>query len=890
MNSAAVGTLASSAAAVPALPLEEDEVIFVRRIAVFIIGLLLLTASVRPGLGQAPAPSPSEPLRFTADRPIDIEHIRLDLRVDLRRQEVAGRAAIQLKSLRPLQHVALNAVDLEVSRVALRNGEKDPEEQRFGNDGKLLTIDLEPAWTEGQGGTLLIDYRVRQPKAGLHFFKPTDAEPEVPYTVWSQGEPVSNSYWFPCADHPNERQTTELAVTVEQGFEVLSNGRLLSRKNNGDKTVTFHWKQEQPHVAYLVTLVVGKFAIVEEDYKGKPVQYYVPPSREKDAARTFGRTREMLDFFSRRFGIDYPWEKYAQVVVEQFIWGGMENTSATTLTEWTLHDARAMVDSSPDGLIAHELAHQWWGDLVTCKDWAHIWLNEGFATFAEVLWSEHKEGADQAAYDLWHKAQAAIAGGKERPIVDRRYPNPDFVFDARAYPKGAWVLHMLRSRLGEETFWRGIRRYGVEHRLKTVETADLRQTLERETGRSLERFFHDWTERPGHPVVEVATEYQPDAKTVKVTVKQTQPGEPFHFPLKIEFRCPSPSPSEPVVLKEEMTQKEQTFFVPLPARPQLVRVDPDQTVLAEWKETKGQDQWLAQLTEDPHVVQRIRAAKHLGQKKGPAERETLAKALAKERFQGVCVQIAEALGESGGDVPRDALLAGLKHPDARVRRACAEQLGKFLNDAKPAAAMKEIIQKGDASYLVEAAAVATYGRLRQPDGVAVLLPALGRPSHAEVIRTAALAGLGESQDLSAFDVLAEWTRRGKPRNCRAAALHALERLMATGNPPDELRTKAVTTVQACLDGENLLVRRAAIEALRGLGRSASPAVHALEALARHDPDGRVRDAAQKAVGQIRSNTPAPVELTRLREELDRLKKANEALQERVQRFEKIEKR
>src|SRR5262249_34353741 len=273
---------------------------------------------------------------------------------------------------------------------------------------------------------------------------------------------------------------------VADGFEVLSNGALLSRKENDNKTVTYHWKQEKSHSSYLVTLVVGQFDVVKEDWHGLPVLYYVPKGRKPDVARTFGRTREMLTFFSKRFGIAYPWEKYAQVVVEQFSSGGMENTSATTLTDRALLDERAFLDSSPDGLIAHELGHQWWGDLVTCRDWSHIWLNEGFATFSEVLWMEHDKGADEAAYLLLQKARSARGGGKDRPIVDRRYTSAVSMFDARAYPKGAWVLHMLRRRLGDDAFWRAMRRYGTEHRLKSVETSDFRKTLERDTGFNLE--------------------------------------------------------------------------------------------------------------------------------------------------------------------------------------------------------------------------------------------------------------------------------------------------------------------------------------------------------------------------------------------------------------------
>lgn len=848
------------------------------------LALLLLLGLAQAAPAQAPV---AEPLRTAGDRPVDVEHIRLDLRVDLPKKTVDAVATLRVRSLRQLASLALDAAGFEVNQVVLaRPGEGRP--LRFTHEGQKLVLDLEPAWPVGHEATLTVAYRVREPKEGLHFFGPSAAEPDVPLTVWSQGEPISNRHWIPCLDHPDERQTTELVVTVADGFEVLSNGRLVERSSNPDKTVTFHWLQEKPHVAYLVTLVVGQFDIVKEEWEKLPVLYYVPKGRRDDVARTFGRTRAMLGFFSKRFGIQYPWEKYAQVVVEQYTHGGMENTSATTLTDRALHDARASLDSSADGLIAHELAHQWWGDLVTCRDWAHLWLNEGFATFSEALWAEHDKGADEYAYLMYRKGQAAQAGGKTRPVVDRRYASPVSMFDARAYPKGAWVLHMLRRRLGEDAFWKGVRRYGVEHQYRTTETSDFRRTLERETGRNLERFFHDWTERPGHPVLEIATEYVPETKLARVAVKQTQPGEPFHLPLALAFRCP-PS-TLPVVVEHEVTEKEQTFYVPLPGRPALVDVDPEQVVLAEIKETKGRDLWVAQLTEAPGVASRIRAAQHFGESKAPADREALAKALAAEKFWGVLVEIAAALGQSGGDVSRAALVQGLQHTQPKVRRACAEALGKFHRDAAAAEALKTVLHKGDPSYFVEEAALAAYARLEQPDTVAVLLPWLARASHNDVLRIAALEGLGRSQDLAALDTLLAWTKRGKPRACRAAALEALAALAKKANPSEEQRRQIVQGVTACLDGEGPLVRRGAVAALRDLGQAATPALAALAALAEHDPDPRVREQAKRATEQIRSNAPVPVELTRLREELDRVRKANEALRDRLDRFERVEKR
>jgi aminopeptidase N len=595
----------------------------------------------------------------------------------------------------------------------------------------------------------------------------------------------------------------------------------------------------------------------------------------------------MLDYFSKRFG-PYPWDKYAQVVVEQFTAGGMENTSATTMNEFILHDKRSLLDGSPDAIVAHELAHQWWGDLLTCRDWAHIWLNEGFASYAEALWAEHDKGADEYAYALYQKGRQAVAGGKDRPIVDRRYPFPFAMFDARAYPKGAFVLHMLRQRLGDDAFWRCLQRYAREHRLQSVETSDFRRTLEAETGRDLDRFFYDWTERPGSPVLAVSTKYLPDNRLARVHVKQTQGGEPFHFPLRLRFRCEGKGGPQTVDREQDISDLEETVYVPLPGPPTLLEVDPAEAVLADVKEEKGRDLWLRQLRQAGSVAARIRAAKHLAEARQPGDREALAKALAAEKFWGVQVEIAGALGDAGGDVCRDALLAGLKQEDARVRRACVQQLGKFRHDPAVAAALKGLLTKGDPSWGVEAAALGACGRLGEADAVALVLPWLARPSHNDVLRQAALGGLGESQDLAALDPLLTWTKRGKPLRCRTAALAALARLALTANPSDAQRQQIVSAAGACLEGEARSVQGAAIAVLRDLGRSSAPTLAALEALGRHDPEAAVREQAQKAVEHIRSNQPVPVELSRLREELNRLREGQEKLQDRINRFEKVE--
>lgn len=838
------------------------------------LSILLLVSLATKNFAQ-------EPFRAAEDRPVDIIHIRLELDLFLEEKRIAGTASIQFEPLREIASLRLDAVGHEVSRVRDQAGDKELE---FENTGKEIVIDLGGIAKPGEQKQLVIEYQVRQPKAGLHFFAPTPTDPKIPLMVWSQGEPISNRYWFPCLDHPNERQSTEIIATAPAGFEILSNGKLLSRDQSDDGRVRFHWKQSEPHVAYLVTLVAGRFAIGREEWRGRPVTFYAPPERATDITRTFGRTSEMLDFFSQRFGIEYPWDKYAQVVVEQFIAGGMENTTATTLYSRVMHDERAMLDSSPDWLIAHELAHQWWGDLLTCKDWAHLWLNEGFATYSESLWAEHKLGKEEFDYTMFEKAKGARSGlATTRPVVDRHYADPQTMFDTRVYPKGAWILHMLRRTLGDEPFFAGIAAYGKTFRMQTVETADLRMILERQTGRSLERFFFDWTERPGHPELEVDSSFDPESKATRVVVRQKQKQDPFHVPLRIELHLKEGK--DPVSVVKEIRERELTYFIPTPSAPELVRVDPDHSLLAEIKEKKSRDGWKQQVLFAPAVVERIRAAQHFGESKEAQDRELLAKVLAEDAFYGVRVEAARSLGVSGGDTSREALLAGLDADHPKVRRACAEALGKFANDETVADALRERLKKGDESYFVQSASLDAYAAVASAPKLEVFEAALDRDSHGEAIRLAALRGLAYCDGPKAIDMLIAWSQPGKPALCRAVALTSLASSLRQRHVPPEIETRVVDAIVSSLTDEPPRIRLAAIVALRDLGRTAAPATRVLVSLAEQDPELGVRDLAKKALEKIQGDTPAPVELGRLRTELERLREANEKLRDRVLKIE-----
>jgi aminopeptidase N len=873
-------------------------------VAAFCVGCVACSGSLvcgQPpggrGRGPAAANAPTaeaasqttaiEPLRTASDRTISIDDIRLDLRVDLAKKLVESKATISFRCVKPTQTVTLDAVDFVVTHVAAKLSKNLINPARYTSDGKKLVVDLVAPLKAGEAGTLEVAYRVQDPKDGLHFFVPGKTRLESPLLVWSQGETSTNRYWIPCIDEPDQRQTTEIIVTVPEGFEAVSNGKLVQRQENPGNTVTFHWKQEIPHPSYLITLVVGEFDVVRHEWEGIPVLYYVPKGHRAEAEPTYGRTPEMLAYFSQRFGMRYPWAKYAQVTCFQF-GGGMENTSATTMGERILCDERSLLDRSSESIVSHELAHQWWGDMVTCRDWSHTWLNEGFASYAEALWDEHARGRDDYAFNMDRKAARAIRAGKLRPVMDRRYTDPQSMFDDRSYPKGAWIVHMLRNRLGEEAFWKGIQRYGTENQFHSVETCDLRRSLERATGRDLERFFYDWVERPGNPELDVATEFLPDSQQARLTIKQTQAGEPFEFPLKIVLTCAGAK--DPVVLNETMTEKEFNIRLPLPGPLERIDVDPDQAILMELKETKPQALWRAQLLESPSVPVRLRAVQHFAQSKATEDHDLLARALDQERFWGVRVELATALGTAKSAVAKQALLKGLKETDARVRRACVEGLGKLGPDAEIAATLKDILGKGDPSYAVEGAVLAAYARQNQKDAVAIITPWLSKTSHQDTLADAALAALGATEDPAVLDTLLNWTKPEKPRTRRAAAVRGLALLAKSKRLKDEQRQQIVKTLMAALESDDQFSRVAAIRALPDLGPMANSALPLLDKMAQEQSRSGLRRIIKETADKIRAQSGANAsadasEVNRLRDEVKRLEHEQQELRERLDKFE-----
>jgi aminopeptidase N len=415
--------------------------------------LALLFVHAQDGRADERFTPPDTAPRYMPDREYDLLHLRLDLDFDWETRTVSGTATNTLSPLRPdTARLVFHAVGLDVTRVRL--GE-DGTELPFSLDpaAQTLTVRLDRPRGPGDELRVAIDYSAR-PRAGLWFVGPDAAYPKKPRQIWSQGEPNLNRQWFPSWDYPNDRATTEMVATVARPFTVVSNGRLAEVTDKPDGRRTFHWTMEQPHTTYLVSVVVSEFAKVTDAWKGIPIEYWVPPGREEEARVAFGSTPAMMEYFSTLTGRPYPFAKYAQTTVYDYMWGGMENITATTMTERTLHTARYDVDFSSEGLVSHELAHQWFGDLITCRSWDHLWLNEGFADYMTALWKGHAHGPDELAWEVDDLVQDHLSEARDkyiRPLDTLRYPAPISLFDAHSYQKGALVLHMIRGVLGEET-------------------------------------------------------------------------------------------------------------------------------------------------------------------------------------------------------------------------------------------------------------------------------------------------------------------------------------------------------------------------------------------------------------------------------------------------------
>lgn len=778
---------------------------------------------------------------YAPDRACDTEHIRLDVRLDFSAKSLAGTCDTVLRAIADgTEAMVFDAVEFRVFKVRV-----DGKTASYDYDKKKLTVRFPRPLRAGQRATVSVDYKVVRPPLGLHFVGPDRGYPSKPRQAWTQGEDEFARYWFPCHDAPQDRTTTEMIVRVPRGFTAISNGRLVRKVQRGRETL-FHWKQEIPHATYLVTLAVGEFAEIKDTWRGKPVQYFVPRGAEDDARRAFGKTPAMMEFFSRKIGVPYAYPKYAQVAALDFIFGGMENTSATTQTALTLHDERAHLDFSSDPLVAHELAHQWFGDLLTCRDWSHAWLNESFATYFEALFTEFDKGADEFALELHNNGEIYFEEDRDhyrRPICTKIYKQPSDLFDRHLYEKGSRVLHMLRYLLGDAGFWKSMNVYVSDNRGRVVETRQLLDAIEKATGKNMSRFFDQWVYGAGHPEYKIRYWWDPRAKEAVVRVIQSQATNNetglFALPAVFSFRTAHGEKR----FTETVEKRSHLFRFKLDGEPTLVLFDPDHWILKKVDFPKSEDQWIRQLTVDPSVLGRAEAARALGKVGGPAATAALATALPVEKFWHVQGEIAQALGQIRTPAAVDALLRahrGVAHPKAR--RAVIAALGE-VKTPEVRAALSESAGS-EKSYFAHTQALRSLAKQGDPEIRPLLENALRQDSWNDVIRSGALEAFTALRPTDIVSVLKKHTAYGVPHTRRMAAIRCLAQV---GAGRDDVRKH----LQGLLQDEYLLVQLAAVRALTQIGDER--AIPALEDLTHGHRDGRLIRTAEEAVTKLKKN-------------------------------------
>jgi aminopeptidase N len=741
-------------------------------------GLVQARPLMVPSVFRQDQKRPLPPVNYIRSRTIDVKHVAIDLRFDWDKSQALGVTTVTLAPFADTDKVKLDAAMMTINSVKIAGGPVLKYTYDGNRDGDNLDITLDHVYKAGEDVKVTVDYatnHVNQADAdtpiggfgrGLRFIKPTPDNPNKPRQIWSQGESEFNRYWFPSYDSPNDFRTSELRATVAKPFFVVSNGKLVETKENADNSRTFYWKMDQPYTNYLTSIVVAETTPVVQDFDGIPVINYGYTNETKEVAATVKNLPATIRFFSEITGVKYPYPKYSQAFVEDF-GGGMENISATTQIEEMIHDERELLDTDSESLQSHELAHQWFGDYVTCRDWGQIWLNESFATYMQTMWTEKLKGHEEFLYTDIRGNQNTVlntwASGNRRPIVTKHYANKDAMFDNYAYPGGGSVLHMLRKHLGDRLFFASLNRYLTQNAHQPVSTEDLRIAIEETTGQSMDWFFDQWLYRMGHPVFEVTQSYDDAAKKLTLNVKQTQKIDINNaFPQTEFFQNYVDVAVDNKVTRVWLEPKaENVFTFDAATKPKLVNFDYEGTLLKEMKFEKSTDELLYQMANDKDVIGRRWAM-------GELEKKAVA-------------------GADKGRIVEALITSAEKDPFWRIRRAALSVIASIYSpdpppgQERPAAKLDANVESAalrlakDKESLIRSDAVELLGETRDPKYAPVYLTALNDRSYS-VIDYAAV-GLGDSKVPAAFDALVKLTSTPSWKGrIQAAGFEGLARL------------------------------------------------------------------------------------------------------------------
>ncbi|MBC7555732.1 MAG: M1 family metallopeptidase [Chryseobacterium sp.] len=663
-------------------------------ISVSLLGILFSTNA----LAQTDT-SGATAYRQTHTKHTELKHTKLKVSFDYQKEQMAGEEWLTASPyFYPTDSLVLDAKGMLIHEVALtQNGKNSPLKFDYKND--ILKINLDKTYNRNQDYTVYIKYTARpndvkggggaaiSDNKGLYFINPHGTDPDKPTEIWTQGETESSSAWFPTIDKPNQKTTEEIYMTVPSKYITLSNGVLKDSKDEGNNLRTDHWVMDKRHSTYLFFMGIGDFAIIKDKWKNMPVDYYVEKKYESDAKGIFGNTPEMIDFYSTRLNYPFPWPKYSQMVGRDYVSGAMENTTATLHGEGAYQKPGDLIDENKwEDTIAHELFHQWFGDLVTAESWSNITMNESFANYSEYLWEEHKYGKDAAEYHLMND----IDGYKRNPknadknLVRFQYENNLDVFDAVSYNKGGGILNMLRRYLGDDAYFTGLNDYLTTNAYGNGEAQQLRLSLEKVSGKDLNWFFNQWYYGSGNPKLTYTTSYEPVKKEVKVSIAQTQ-SNLFQFPLDIDVFVNGVAKRETVWVD---AKAKNSFTFSAAKNPDLINLNPDGVIISEITETKTPEQYYTQFTGSKDFVAKYFAVEDASKNasKTSAALKTLFAAL-KDPFFRLKIQALDALDLTNAD-------------EAKMALGEVEKLAQ--NDSKTlvqAAAISALVKTKNAKYL-----------------------------------------------------------------------------------------------------------------------------------------------------------------------------------------------
>lgn len=639
-----------------------------------------------------------EPKVYHASRTVltDLINTKLEVSFDWNKSWLIGKETLQAKP----HYYASDKLILDAKGMEIKSVSMAGKNCEFDYKDDVLTIQLNKTYKRDESFTVVIDYIAKPDERktggssaitsdkGLYFINPKGEEPNKMPQIWTQGETESNSVWFPTIDSPNSKTKQEIYITVQDKYATLSNGKLISSTKNADGTRTDYWKQDLPHAPYLFMMGVGEFKVVKDTYKrpdgtNMEVNYYVEPQWEKDAKAIFGETPAMIGFFSQLLGVEYPWDKYSQIVVRDYVSGAMENTGAVIFGDYAYKTQRELLDDNDNSTIAHELFHHWFGDLVTCESWSNLTLNESFANYSQFLWDEHRHGLDEAEYQALQEAAGYFASAEQggyHNLVWFDYKSREDMFDGHSYNKGGRILHMLRKYIGDDAFFLALKNYLKANQFKAAEFHQLRLAFEEVSGEDLNWFFNQWYLGKGHPIMDVS--YATDANSVSVTVKQKQKKEFGLFKLPVDVTVYDDRGA--TTSRHWFNDESTTVSIPTQGTVKNVIFDAEAVILGKMEEKKDPSWYAFQWNNSKHYIHRKNAL--------------------------------QKIPSSNPEASRVAMEA-LKDPFWDIRSGAIEKIGKMSSDNKTAAVgrVKQLAASDSVSSVRAAAITALAGMITGPE-------------------------------------------------------------------------------------------------------------------------------------------------------------------------------